>query len=153
MRALRIYDLDGTLLSSEHRYKLKANGKIDLQHWRQNSTKSQIRKDSLLPLASQYRAHIKSRNDFVALGTARIVCSTTKQMIRETLGQPDFILGRESESDTRSGVFFKEQIIPIFNAYRFSSIHLYEDNLEYIAQMKAIHPCVICHYIPSKQGY
>ena len=40
-----IYDLDGTIIDSTHRIKLHENGSLDLEHWKQNSTKEQIFKD------------------------------------------------------------------------------------------------------------
>ena len=45
-----IYDLDGTIIDSSHRIKLQENGSLDLEHWKQNSTKEMIFQDNFIPV-------------------------------------------------------------------------------------------------------
>lgn len=69
-RAIRIYDLDGTLIDSSHRARYDRNGKLDLDHWRENNTKDNIFQDSLLPMYAQYQKDLYS-GDYIILCTAR----------------------------------------------------------------------------------
>ena len=48
-----LYDLDGTIIDSSQRIKFKEDGSLDLEHWRENSTKENIFQDRLLPLYTQ----------------------------------------------------------------------------------------------------
>ena len=47
----KIWDLDGTVIDSSHRYSTLPNGDIDLPRWIADNTKANIERDSLLPLA------------------------------------------------------------------------------------------------------
>ena len=67
-----VFDLDGTVIDSRHRYKTLANGDIDLQHWRDNSTAEMIAKDTLLPCANKMRRQFNSGNT-VIICTSRIM--------------------------------------------------------------------------------
>ena len=49
IKKIKIYDLDGTLLDSSHRYRA-VGGKIDLAHWRENDTPAMVMKDGFLDL-------------------------------------------------------------------------------------------------------
>ena len=50
-----IFDLDGTVIDSEHRTPRDENGKLILQQWFDLATPANIAKDTLLPLASLFR--------------------------------------------------------------------------------------------------
>lgn len=52
-----VFDLDGTVIDTSHRYRNLPCGKIDLQYWFENSTPEKIAKDSLLPLAHAWRRY------------------------------------------------------------------------------------------------
>lgn len=51
-----IFDLDGTVVDTSHRYRNKPCGNIDLDFWFANSTPEMIAKDALLPLAATWKA-------------------------------------------------------------------------------------------------
>ena len=53
IKRVSIYDMDGTIVCSMHRYKTDSTGKIDLQFWRDNQHLAMS--DKLLPLAEQYK--------------------------------------------------------------------------------------------------
>ena len=56
MKRIAIYDMDGTIVCSMHRYRtIVDNGieRIDLDYWRANEYRALD--DSLLPLAEQYK--------------------------------------------------------------------------------------------------
>jgi len=83
-----IYDLDGTVIDSNHRKLTKADGTLDLTHWVENCTPNKIFRDSLLPLARTMRQHIiegarviictsrvMSEADFAFLRLHRLMCN------------------------------------------------------------------------------
>jgi hypothetical protein len=72
-----IYDLDGTLICSQHRQITLADGSLDLDHWRENSTPEKVARDSLLPLVSLYRKHYR-------MGHTILFCTA------RVLGDPDY---------------------------------------------------------------
>jgi hypothetical protein len=52
-----IFDLDGTIICSKHRQKLKPNGDLDLEDWKANSARyHKVMSDTLLPLSRLWRA-------------------------------------------------------------------------------------------------
>ena len=67
-----IFDLDDTVIDSSHRATLKADSlQLDLDAWRRDSTRENIMKDSLLPLANFMRECIATPHAFVWVCTAR----------------------------------------------------------------------------------
>ena len=65
-----IFDLDQTVIDSNHRRVCNIDGTIDLAHWRENSTPELIFKDSLLPLATQWK-RAKAKGAEIVVCTAR----------------------------------------------------------------------------------
>ena len=65
-----IFDLDGTVIDTSHRYRNGPDGHIDLQYWFDNSTPEQIAKDTLLPLAKAWRRYFDEGHTIVVC-TAR----------------------------------------------------------------------------------
>lgn len=52
-----IFDLDGTVICSKHRQKLKPNGDLDLDHWIANrAVHHLVMRDRLLPMSRLWRA-------------------------------------------------------------------------------------------------
>jgi len=54
---IMIFDLDGTVVDTSHRYRDLPCGKIDLDYWFDNSTPEKIALDKLLPLANVWRRY------------------------------------------------------------------------------------------------
>lgn len=67
-----IFDLDHTVIDSSHRQLTRADGSLDLAHWRENCTRDAIMRDSLLPLAKVMQAAIANGLD-VIICTARVL--------------------------------------------------------------------------------
>lgn len=65
-----IFDLDGTVIDSEHRKAALPDGSLDLAHWLENNTPEKIALDGLLPLADQMR-RIYAAGHTVIICTAR----------------------------------------------------------------------------------
>ena len=99
-----IYDMDGTIVDSTHRYRtiIDENGeRIDLDFWRQNEYKAFD--DSLLPLAEQYKADLNNENCYVIIATARILRDADNEFIKQILGEPDYIISRSENSNISGG--------------------------------------------------
>ena len=150
-----IYDMDGTIVCSLHRYRtiIDENGdKIDLQYWRENEYRAMD--DGLLPLAEQYKTDLQDENCYVIIATARVLRDADNAFIREILGEPDYIISR-TEGDTISGGKLKiNELAKFFNLNNFKNADFvfYEDNVQYLK--------AVCDrfnirgvYIPSKQGH
>ena len=150
-----IYDMDGTIVDSLHRYRtiIGDNGeRIDLDYWRENEYRALD--DSLLPLAEQYKADLKNDNCFVIIATARVLRTADNQFIAEILGEPDYIISRK-DGDNVSGATLKiAGLAKFFNLLNFKDAEFtfYEDNITYLK--------AVCDrfdirgvYVPSKQGH
>jgi hypothetical protein len=155
IKRIRIYDMDGTIVCSLHRYRTiidERGERIDLEYWRENEYRALD--DSLLPLAEQYRADLADPECYTIIATARVLGEPDMQFIRETLGEPDYIVSRKS-GDTQSGRTLKiGGLAKFFNLVNFKTddVIFYEDNAEYLK--------AVCDrfdirgvYIPSRQGH
>ena len=67
-----IFDLDHTVVDSSHRQATRPDGSLDLDHWREHSTAKLIERDTLLPLAHEWRKILK-RGHTVLVCTARVM--------------------------------------------------------------------------------
>ena len=150
-----IYDMDGTIVDSSHRYRTivtDAGEKIDLQYWRENEYRAMS--DSLLPMAEQYQADLADPECYVIIATARVMHAPDWQFVREILGEPDYFISR-NEGDSQSGKTLKiNGLAKFFNLNNFKNADFvfYEDNIEYLK--------AVCDrfgirgvYIPSVQGH
>lgn len=150
-----IYDMDGTIVDSSHRYRTVIKDgieKIDLQYWRDNEFRAM--EDGLLPLANQYMQDLQDPNTYVIIATARIVRERDMQFITEILGMPDYLISRKPD-DNRSGAVLKIKGLQRFfnlHQFRLADAVFYEDNVQYL---KAVcdHFQIRGVYIPSIQGH
>jgi phosphoglycolate phosphatase-like HAD superfamily hydrolase len=155
---IAIYDLDGTIIDSSHRYRTAPCGtKIDLLHWREHDIPEFIEKDKLLPLAEQYLQDINCNKTYVIAATARacIPNDATYKFLDKHLKMPNRFIHRQGVNDNRGGAQLKIQAIkPLLNLKPFKNavVHIYEDNQKYLQAMcHALNG--IPHYIPSVQGH
>lgn len=150
-----IYDMDGTVVDSSHRYRtiVDENGeRIDLDFWRQNEQFAM--NDSLLPMAEQYKKDLDCPNTYVIIATARVMHNPDWQFVKEILGEPDYFISRK-DGDNQSGKTLKiKGLARFFNLLNFKEADFifYEDNVSYLK--------AVCDrfnirgvYIPSKQGH
>lgn len=155
IKRIHIYDMDGTLVDSSHRYKLMPCGtRIDLPHWRENSDK--VANDTLLPQVDKFRELVKSAEDYVIIATARLWCNLTAAFVVKHNIEPNCVFARRGEDDRRGGAALKiEGVKKLLNLKQFQGVqefHVYEDNVDYMK--------TICdefngkgYYFPSKQGH
>lgn len=153
-----IYDMDGTIVDSSHRYRaiIDENNveRIDLKYWRENEYRAMD--DGLLPLANQYMEEVQHPDVFVIIATARVLNAPDWEFITKILGKPDAIVSRLGNTDNRSGKDLKiKGLQKIFNEnphLDVASAVFYEDNIQYLKavcdhfQMRGV-------YIPSIQGH
>lgn len=150
-----IYDMDGTIVDSSHRYRtiVDENGeRIDLDHWRENEYRAMD--DKLLPMADQYKKDLADPHCYVIIATARVMHGPDWQFVKEILGEPDYFISRK-DGDTQSGKTLKiNGLARFFNLVNFKNAEFvfYEDNISYLK--------AVCDrfnirgvYIPSKQGH
>lgn len=150
-----IYDMDGTIVDSSHRYRtiVDQNGeRIDLDYWRENEYRAM--EDGLLPLAAQYRADLQDKNTYVIIATARVMNEPDYQFLREILGEPDYLISRPKDSSVSGKVLKINGLAKFFNLINFKDAEFtfYEDNIQYLK--------AVCDrfnirgvYIPSVQGH
>ena len=62
-KPIYIFDLDGTTIDSSHRFTGTAEGKVNLAKWIEDSTRENIFKDTLLPLAKFMKALMKANQN------------------------------------------------------------------------------------------
>ena len=155
MQQIAIYDMDGTIVDSTHRYRsITENGitKIDLEYWRANEYRAM--EDSLLPLAEQYKKDLENPEVYVIIATARVMGNADWQFVDEILGKPDYFISRKP-NDSISGSKLKiNGLQKFFNLKQFRKAKavFYEDNTSYL---KAVcdHFNITGVYIPSQQGH
>lgn len=157
LKRVAVYDMDGTIVCSLHRYRTMQNEKgvqvIDLAFWRENEPHAFS--DSLLPLAVQYQEDIADKACYVIIATARVLGFEDMRFINEKLGMPNYIISRPS-GDIQSGASLKiKGLQKFFNLVNFPSFEnwvFYEDNAAYL---KAVCDTFNIQgvYIPSKQGH
>lgn len=156
IKQIHIFDMDGTIVSSLHRYKTIQN-RIDLQHWRDYDKPEFINKDSLLPHSAQYEISMANPEIYVIVATAR-ACEKNDanyEFLCRHLGFPDKFIHREGAQDSRGGAEIKiAGIKPLLNLKQFRGavLHFWEDNKDYL---KAVSDALgaIPHYVPSSQGH
>jgi hypothetical protein len=158
IKKIHIYDIDGTLISSSHRYKTAECGnRIDLSHWRKHDNANHIYKDSALPHMAQYKQDLLNPEIYVILATAR-ACTpgdANYKYIARRMGNPNKFVHRQGIEDTRGGAELKISAIkPLLNLRQFkgAAVHIWEDNKDYLAEM-VCHLKGIGHYVPSTQGH
>ena len=75
MKKVYIFDLDKTVINSDHRTPYLANGDLDLGAYRAKQTHSNIMRDQLLPLALYMQALIADGEKVVIVTARRMIKS------------------------------------------------------------------------------
>jgi len=164
IKKIKVYDLDGTLINSLHRYKTK-DGKIDLAHWRQNDTPEMVMNDSFLDLYKWLKVDLIRNDTYVIFATARACVKNDHNydFLNHHNIMPDMFIHRQGEKDTRGGAELKIQAIkPLLNLKQFkgATLHIFEDNISYLHTMVMALKGdfskgrkVVGHFVPSMQGH
>lgn len=154
MKRVSIYDLDGTIVCSLHRYRTikdeKGTERIDLEHWKNNQHLTLH--DSLLPLASVYKNDLKDHNCYVIIATSRILNNLDYEFINTRLGKPNYIISRE-DGNLESGASLKiKGLEKVSDKFRDSEVVFYEDNITYLKSV-CDYFNITGVYVPSRQGH
>ena len=113
---------------------MECGTRIDLEHWRENSTPEMIAQDKPLPLAEYYRSCLANPEHYVIIATARVCQQADYDVIAEKLGTPQHFISRK-EGDSQSGVTLKlKGLRKLLNLKQFkdATITYFEDNLTYL---------------------
>lgn len=155
IKRVAIYDMDGTIVDSSHRYRTitdEAGTRIDLDHWRENEYRAMD--DSLLPMAAQYAQDLADPECYVIIATARVMNAPDWEFVNNVLGMPDYFISRKAGSDISGKTLKINGLAKFFNLNNFKSadVVFYEDNVSYLK--------AVCDrfkirgvYIPSVQGH
>ena len=117
-----IFDLDDTVIDSSHRATLKTdNGQVvlDLDAWRKDSTRENIFKDKLLPLATFMRECISNPNTFVWVCTARNMQQADHDFLAENGLTPNLVLSRQLDDDREDHILKRKMISKLLNLKPF----------------------------------
>jgi len=137
-----IFDLDHTVIDSSHRQLTKADGSLDLTHWRENCTHEKIMGDTLLPLARTMQDAINNGQN-VIICTARVLGRSDIIFLAKHGLLASVILSRP-EGDNTSDAELKTrllkqhcQTVGITWARFTRSAYMFDDNVNVLAEMKS----------------
>jgi hypothetical protein len=141
---IAIFDLDGTVIDSEHRKVALPNGDIDLAHWRENCTAEKIAQDGLLGLVYEMRA-LYARGINVIICTARVLSNHDYAFFANNDIPSNYILSRPEGCNTSDGILKAQQITELLERLNIpaKAVEMWDDNQSVIACMKEIG--VKCH--------
>ena len=117
-----IFALDDTVIDSSHRATLTVdNGQVvlDLDAWRQDSTRENIMKDSLLPLSNFMRECIQAEHTFVWVCTARNMQQADHDFLAQNGLTPNLVLSRQLDDDTADDILKRKMISKLLNLKPF----------------------------------
>lgn len=148
-KIIHVYDLDGVLVDTAHRYRNLPDGTIDLRYWLANRTEQNIAKDKILPLARQYQRDCLSDSIYTIICTSRMYHVLDIEFIIGVLGAPDKLIMRPEDNCEGDAVLKRRQLQRLFNLkqFRFLPRRLWEDNPLNIAALESLF--TKCFFIPS----
>ena len=133
MNRYKIWDLDGTVIDSSHRYSTLANGDIDLPRWIADNTRANIEQDKLLPLAELMKSNYR-QGDIVIINTARVLGVWDHCFLAENGIKAHFILSRAIGDNRGDAEMKRQKLLALFADLKIpfsrwsKSAWLYDDN-------------------------
>ena len=157
IKSINVFDLDGVLIDSTHRYRVGEDGRIDLAYWRANEHRAYH--DTLMPLHHTYLELLRDPEVYVCVATARELREPDDSFIRDKLTQPPHIISRKIGDCRSGGVIKVAGLNKLLSLRQFDNVEtmvVWEDNHSYLK-----HICdafmerynVRGQYIPSNQGH
>jgi hypothetical protein len=127
-KKIHVYDCDGVLVDSSHRYRNDASGKIDLEYWKANTHRAA--NDSLLPTARQYVDDVLNPFIYVIVCTAREIDTFTPRFFADNMAMPNNLIMRPRGNNTQDSKLKRSQLSRLFNLRQFAKLPrvLWEDN-------------------------
>jgi hypothetical protein len=149
-----VFDCDGVLVDSSHRYRNLPNGSIDLDYWIENCTPEKIAADKLLPTAQVYRESLENPNRYTIIATARQVREPDLEFFRSRLGFPQHLIARKIGEKTPDWKLKMRGLQRLLNLrqFRHRPVTVWEDNPVTLHQFSALRPDWILNHIRSNQG-
>ena len=113
MNRYKIWDLDGTVIDSSHRYSTLENGDIDLPKWIADNTRANIEQDTLLPLARLMQSNHR-QGDIVIICTARVLGVWDHCFLADHGIKAQFILSRALGDNRGDAEMKRSKLIALF---------------------------------------
>lgn len=95
LESVFLFDLDRTIIDSDHRTPNSANGDLDLNAYRKMQVHDRIMQDKLLPLADEFKKLKKKKGCYVAIVTARRLTKSDYFFLRKHGLRADLICSRD----------------------------------------------------------
>ena len=139
----KIWDLDGTVIDSRHRYSTLENGDIDLPKWISDNTRANIEKDTLLPLAELMRSNYR-QGDIVIICTARVLGVWDHVFLADHGIKAHFILSRALGDNRGDAEMKKAKLIALFADLKIpfarwtKNATFYDDNVGVLSMAESI---------------
>lgn len=149
-KAIHIYDVDGVLVDSSHRYRNKADGSIDLEYWFENATAENIAKDSLLPMAEQYKADLDNPEIYTVICTSRAAQKADFEFIKARLGMPNKLIVRPIGNMEADSILKRRELCKLLNLRQFKKMarRFWDDNIRNLDAVRTLN--VQCNLVQSK---
>lgn len=127
---IHVYDLDGVLVDTSHRYRNKPDGTIDLDFWFANRTPEKIMQDKLLPLADNYIEDCENPKIYTVICTSRMEYIHDIKFISERLGFPNKLIMRPQGDMSADGPLKRRSLSRLFNLKQFAGLprYFWDDN-------------------------
>ena len=135
IKRIKVYDLDGVLVDTSHRYRNNADGSIDLDYWFAMRSKENIERDQLLPMAKQYQRDNANPETYVIICTARLHDPLDIDFISRRLGMPNKLIMRPQGNLDNDGKLKHRALSRLFNLKQFRHIprFFWDDNIKNLA--------------------
>lgn len=149
-----VFDCDGVLVDSSHRYRNLSNGSIDLDYWLENCTPEKILADNLLPTAQVYRESLNNPNRYTIIATARQVQEPDLEFFRSRLGFPQHLIARKIGESTPDWKLKLRGLKRLLNLRQFRDrpVTVWEDNPFTLDRFAELMPNWNLIHIRSNQG-
>lgn len=149
MRFVAIFDLDGTVIDSEHRTPNNADGTLNLKAYRDKHTAENVAKDTLLPLANVMKA-AESAGAYVVVLTARDMRDfdyeflTMHGLIYHKIMSRDTVRSK-THYEADDGTYKEKWIKPFLNLKQFANkpVVMFEDAAPVKTKLRKMFP-VLC---------
>jgi hypothetical protein len=143
MNRYKIWDLDGTVIDSSHRYSTLANGDIDLPRWIADNTRANIEQDTLFPLARLMHSNYR-QGDIVIINTARVLGVWDHCFLAENGIKAQFILSRALGDNRGDAELKRQKLFALFADLKVpfarwsKASTFYDDNLGVLAMAEKL---------------
>jgi len=141
---MAIFDLDGTVINSDHRKATKPDGSLDLEHWFENNKPEKIALDGLFPLIYEMR-EIYDSGVCVIICTARTLQKADYEYFARNNIPFDYVISRARGDMTPDGELKKAKIAALLQRVQVDAenVEMWDDNESVITAISEIG--VKCH--------